>query len=125
MYRKPLFALAVLIVPALLFAQEVTPPTELPPTVAGALGILAPIIAQFVVNRVKGRFQRFLVAIGLTVITGMVSYAIVKPAGVDQVDFLVYFFAWAQISYQAVWRSLWDSSLPLPSFMKRVEGNKK
>lgn len=122
-----LISALLLIGASLLLAQDnpVVPPTELPPLVSGALGIVAPIIAQFVVNRVQGRFKRFLVSILLTSIVGIVSYAIVKPETVDQVDFLIYFYAYASISYQAFWRSLWDSSIPLPTILKRIEGGKK
>lgn len=102
--------------------STIAPPTELPPVVQGWLGILAPIIAQFVVNRFDSRVKRFGVSLLLTGLTGAASFYLTKPATTDFVDFVIYFYAWASISYQAVWRSLWDSNLPLPRFFQRKDG---
>jgi hypothetical protein len=102
--------------------STIAPPTELPPIVKTWLGVLAPIVAQFVVNRFKSRVKRFGISLLLTGLTGAASFYLVRPGTTDFVDFMIYFYAWASISYQAVWRSLWDSNLPLPRFIQRKEG---
>jgi len=95
------------------YAQDepVTLPTVLPNLITAALGVFAPVVIQFVVNRVNSENTRLYIAIALSIMTGVISYYIAPPDYPMAVR-LAIVFTYIQLSYKAFWKVLWDKYFP-------------
>lgn len=91
-------------------------PTELPAGLLSLLGFLAPIIIQFVTRYVPTKLGRYLVALVLSGITGVVAMWMGGYGWQFDVTFLVYWYTFAQIAFHLVWQPLTQ----LTGVLKRI-----
>lgn len=94
-----------------IFLQAIVPPERLPDAVAFLLGAFASLIIQFVKGRFQSQTARFVIAVLLSVVVGVASYVIAKPAETNLVVFVIHVFAYSQFAYNTFWKIIWEGLL--------------
>lgn len=87
---------------------QISPPQELPQIIMIIIGAVNSAVVQFVKKAFNERWARFLVALLLSVIVGIISFFVVDPQGLDLVDSVVYVYAFASIAHRLWWSPIWQ-----------------
>jgi hypothetical protein len=82
----------------------------LPDLLTVLLGFFAPLVIQFVKNRVTSRTLRFYIALLLSAVIGVVAYVIEPPPVRDPVAFIVTVFGYATLAYKGFWKPIWEAT---------------
>lgn len=88
--------------------QSIVPPARLPELISFLLGAFATVIVQFVKGKFQSTTTRFIIAVLLSVLVGVISYFLAKPEETSLVVFVVHVFAYSQIVYNAFWKIIWE-----------------
>jgi hypothetical protein len=94
------------------FAQTGQEEVQLPALVLTILTVIAPPVWQFVVKKVRQEQIRFIILIGLCVVTGVATMWYNKEAFTFDLPFIYALFFWSSASYKLVWKILFNSVLP-------------
>lgn len=90
----------------------------LPDLLVVLLGFFAPLLIQFVKNRVTSRTVRFYISLALSAVIGVVAYAIDPPIVRDPVAFIVTVFGYATLAYKGFWKPIWETTVLGNYFLK-------
>ena len=100
-------SLAVVALCVLFFGFDVSQ-LELPELVSVIVGFLAPLLIQVVKGRVESKRSRFLLALLLSSVVGVVSWFVSNPEEKDLINFVITTFAFSETAYMLFWRTLWQ-----------------
>ena len=85
-------------------------PSELPGGLVTLLGLFAPIVIQFVTRYVKSELGRFLVALGLSVLTGVAAMAWSGTAWHLTVEFICIWYTFSSIAFKVFWKPIFNTT---------------
>ena len=83
-------------------------PSELPGGLVTLLGLLAPVLIQLVTKYVKNEMLRFVVALALSAITGVVAMVWAGVAWALTPTFLAFWFTFSSIAWKVFWKPLYN-----------------
>jgi hypothetical protein len=111
MFKLTILVVAVLAIAGALFAQTPEPvPVELPAVLLTILGFLAPVVYQFVTRYFKTELLRFLAALLLSALTGMLAVMLGKYPINMTPEFITILFTLSSLAYKAVWKPLFNAT---------------
>jgi len=76
------------------------------------MGVIAPWVVQIIKRHVPKRTPRFVVAVVLCALWGVIGAALSGKLSGDLPTWLTWTFVFAQLSYNLFWKSLFDGILP-------------
>ena len=79
-------------------------PIELPGGLVTLLGLLAPIVIQFVTKHVTNELARFAVSLLLSAVTAIIAMAFSGVSWTVTPEFIAVWFTFATISYKLFWK---------------------
>ena len=106
------FLVVVFLSSSAVFAQTGTEEPYLPAMILTVLSIIAPPVWQFVVKSVRQEQIRFIILIGLCVLTGVGTMWYNKEAFTFDMPFIYALFFWSSAAYKLVWKILFNTVLP-------------
>jgi len=106
------FSAVVFLSSSWVFAQTGTEEPYLPSMILTVLSIVAPPAWQFVVKKVRQEQIRFIILIGLCVLTGVATMWYNKEAFTFDLPFIYALFFWSSAAYKLVWKILFNTVLP-------------
>jgi hypothetical protein len=83
---------------------------EIPEAMKVLLGLIAPLIIQFVTMRVKGKIYRFLIAIVLSGVTGIAAMLWQGVSLEFTVEFISLWYLVTQLAFHLFWQPLFKKN---------------
>lgn len=109
--NRCLFALFLMLIPALLMAQEpgdVASAVGLPLAVISLVNMGAPFLVQFINEAFESKLARWLIPFLFAVLTGAGGAWYSGAPLSDAVQFITAAFTSSQAAYRMIWKPMWD-----------------
>jgi len=85
-------------------------PTELPGGLVTLLGLFAPIIIQTVTRLVASEFWRFVIAVVLSVVTGVAAMAWSGTPWNFTVEFVCVWYTFSSLGFKLFWKPIFQKT---------------
>lgn len=121
-YSKVVFMVCafVIMLSVSVFAQAEEPIVELPELIMVVLGVLSPIVIQFITKRVTNEMMRFVISLVLSGLVGFAAMPLLKIPIANTPETIIKMFAYASVAYKMFWKPIWDN----PKFGTLMKGVK-
>lgn len=113
MQKWLLALLVVFMAVGVVVAQDGTQPEpDLPELITVILGVLAPMIVQTVTRNVTNELYRYLIALVLSAVIGVLALVILGVSLSLTPEIIIKVFAYASVSYKMFWKPIWNKPNP-------------